>query len=127
MSSALSCLRLERLASLRGGALRRCLACAIVEAPVAFVRHTPPPAPAAPAEAGSSLGLTVALVVVGVLAVVAIVAVVIIRKRKSHQRSTQHGHGPSAACRASPRYKCDRMQCPSSISSCALLARAACN
>ena len=124
MSSALSCLRLEHEALLRGGALRGCLACAIVAALAIFVRHTPP---AAPAEAGSSLGLTVALVVVGVLAVVAIVAVVIIRKRKSHQRSTQHGHGPSAACRASPRYTCDRMQCPSSISSCALLARAACN
>jgi len=48
---------------------------------------------AAPAEAGSSLGLTIALAVIGVLAVVAIVAVVIVRKRKSHRRSTHHGHG----------------------------------
>ena len=98
MSSVLSCLRLQREALLRGGALRRYLACAIVAALAIFVRHTPP---AAPAEAGSSLGLTIALVVIGVLAVVAIVAVVIIRQRKSHRRSSRHDHGPPAC--GSPR------------------------
>lgn len=118
MSSALSCLRLERLASLRGGALRRCLASAVVAALATFVRHTPPAAPA-PAEAGSSLGLTIALVVIGMLAVVAIVAVVIIRQRKSHRRSTHHGHGPPVC--GSPRLTAFEMrpnavQCPTSIS-----------
>ncbi len=108
MSSALSCLRLERLASLRS-IVAVPLACAIVAALATFVRHTPPPAPA-PAEAGSSLGLTVALVVIGVLAVVAIVAVVIVRRRKSHRRSTHHGHGPSAAPHRCCQ-KCDRVQC----------------
>jgi hypothetical protein len=54
--------------------------------------------------------LTVALVVIGVLAVVAIVAVVIVRRRKSHRRSTHHGHGPSAAPHRCCQ-KCDRVQC----------------